>query len=62
MAVVTEREYGLFINGEVTEPVDGEVRELTEPATGEPLGKVALAGQRDVDRAVEAARGALEGD
>jgi acyl-CoA reductase-like NAD-dependent aldehyde dehydrogenase len=62
MAVVTEREYGLFINGEVTEPVDGEVRELTEPATGEPLGKVALAGQRDVDRAVEAARAALEGD
>src|SRR5918995_3835621 len=62
MAVVTEREYGLFINGEVTEPVDGEVRELTEPATGEPLGKVALAGEADVDRAVEAARAALEGD
>ncbi|HEX2495760.1 MAG TPA: aldehyde dehydrogenase family protein [Gaiellaceae bacterium] len=62
MAVVTEHEYGLFINGEVTEPADGELRELTEPASGEPLGKVALAGHRDVDRAVEAARAALEGD
>jgi acyl-CoA reductase-like NAD-dependent aldehyde dehydrogenase len=62
MAVVTEREFGLFINGEVTEPADGELRDLTEPASGDPLGKVALAGQRDVDRAVEAARAALEGD
>jgi acyl-CoA reductase-like NAD-dependent aldehyde dehydrogenase len=62
MAVVTEREYLLFINGEAVEPADGEVRELTEPATGEALGKVALAGERDVDRAVDAARAALEGD
>jgi acyl-CoA reductase-like NAD-dependent aldehyde dehydrogenase len=62
VAVVTEREYLLFINGEPTEPADGEIRELTEPATGEPLAKVALAGEQDVDRAVEAARAALEGD
>jgi acyl-CoA reductase-like NAD-dependent aldehyde dehydrogenase len=62
MAVATEREYLLFINGVATEPADGELRELTEPATGEPLGKVALAGQQDVDRAVEAARAALDGD
>jgi acyl-CoA reductase-like NAD-dependent aldehyde dehydrogenase len=62
MAVATEREYLLFINGEASEPADGELRELTEPATGEPLGKVALAGERDVDRAVEAARAALDGD
>ena len=32
-----------------------EVKELTEPATGEPLAKVAIAGEADVDRAVEAA-------
>jgi acyl-CoA reductase-like NAD-dependent aldehyde dehydrogenase len=62
MAVVTEREYLLFINGETAEPADGELRDLTEPATGDPLGKVALAGERDVDRAVEAARAALDGD
>ena len=39
MAVATEREYGLFINGEIAEPASGELRELTEPATGEPLAQ-----------------------
>src|SRR5919199_1639300 len=43
MAVATEREYGLFINGESVEPAGGEIRELTEPATGAPLGRAALA-------------------
>ena len=62
MAVATQREYLLFINGEATEPDDGELREVAEPATGQALGKVALAGERDVDRAVDAARAALEGD
>jgi betaine-aldehyde dehydrogenase len=61
MAVATEREYGLFINGESVEPASGEVRELTEPATGEPLARAAIAGEADIDRAVEAARAALEG-
>src|SRR5262245_65089396 len=61
MAVATEREYGLFINGETTEASSGETRELIEPATGEPLATVAMAGEEDVDRAVEAARAALEG-
>jgi aldehyde dehydrogenase (NAD+)/betaine-aldehyde dehydrogenase len=62
MAVATEREYGLFINGETTEPASGELRELTEPATGDPLAKAAVANEQDVDRAVEAARAALDGD
>src|SRR5438552_2195123 len=61
MAVATEREYGLFINGEPVEAQSGEIRELSEPATGEPLARVAVAGEPDVDRAVEAARGALDG-
>src|SRR6266849_6822319 len=61
MAVATEREYGLFINGELVEPASGDVRDLTEPATGEPLGRAALAGEADVDRAAEAARAALDG-
>src|SRR5436190_16455787 len=61
MAVASEREFGLYINGEATEPSGGEVADLAEPATGEPLAKVALAGEGDVDRAVEAARAALEG-
>ena len=62
MAVATDREYGLFIGGEPTEPTAGEVRELLEPATGEPLACAAMAGEKDVDRAVEAAHAALAGD
>jgi acyl-CoA reductase-like NAD-dependent aldehyde dehydrogenase len=62
MAVATEREYGLFINGESAEPASGELRELGEPATGAPLARVAVAAEDDVDRAVEAAQAALAGD
>ena len=61
MAVATGREYGLFINGELVEPESGEVRDLTEPASGEPLARAAMAGPADVDRAVAAARAALSG-
>jgi acyl-CoA reductase-like NAD-dependent aldehyde dehydrogenase len=59
VSVAAEREYGLFIGGEAGE--GSESRELVEPATGEPLASVQLAGEADVDRAVEAARGALDG-
>jgi hypothetical protein len=45
MAVATEREYGLFIDGETAEAASGELRELTEPASGEPLAKVAVANE-----------------
>ena len=62
MAVATEREYLLFINGEPSEASGGEPKELAEPATGEPLAKVAMANEADIDRAVEAARAALDGD
>ncbi len=60
MSATAEREAGLFIGGE---QVGGsETRELIEPATGEPLASVQLAGEPDIDRAVEAARTALNGD
>jgi acyl-CoA reductase-like NAD-dependent aldehyde dehydrogenase len=61
MAVAAQREVGLFIGGELIEPASGEVRDLAEPATGDPLGRAAMAGPEDVDRAVEAARAALAG-
>jgi acyl-CoA reductase-like NAD-dependent aldehyde dehydrogenase len=54
-------EHGLFIGGESVESSSGELRELHEPATGEPLARAAMAGEADVDRAVEAARAAVEG-
>ncbi|MDX6510240.1 MAG: aldehyde dehydrogenase [Gaiellaceae bacterium] len=62
MAVATEREYGLFINGELVEPASGEVRDLREPATGDLLARAAMAGEQDVDSAVDAASAALAGD
>jgi acyl-CoA reductase-like NAD-dependent aldehyde dehydrogenase len=61
MAVVTERDFGLFINGEPVEPADGEIRDLHEPATGAPLARAAMAGEGDIARAVDAARAALDG-
>ena len=61
MAVATGNEHGLFIDGETAEAASGELRELTEPATGESLGRAAMAGEADVDRAVSAARAALDG-
>jgi aldehyde dehydrogenase (NAD+)/betaine-aldehyde dehydrogenase len=61
VAVTAEREYGLHIAGETVEAASGEARDLREPATGEPLARAAMAGEPDVDRAVEAARAALDG-
>ena len=61
MAIATRREYGLFIEGELREAASGQTNELVEPATGDPLATVAVAGEEDVDRAVAAARAALSG-
>src|SRR3954464_843855 len=61
MAVATGSEHGLFINGESAEAASGESREVFEPATGDVLGRAAMAGEADIDRAVEAARAALDG-
>ncbi len=59
--MATEREYGLFIDGESTEAASGEFRDLVEPASGDALARAAMAGEADVDRAVAAARSALDG-
>jgi aldehyde dehydrogenase (NAD+)/betaine-aldehyde dehydrogenase len=61
VSATVQREVGLFVGGETVEAVDGGTRELIEPATGAPLAVAALAGEADVDRAVEAARAALDG-
>jgi len=60
VSVTAQREAGLFIGGETVE--GSESRELVEPATGEPLATVQLAGETDIDRAVAAARAAQDGD
>jgi acyl-CoA reductase-like NAD-dependent aldehyde dehydrogenase len=58
MAVATDREYGFSSTESLS---SRELRELTEPATGNRLGRVAMGGEADIDRAVEAARDALDG-
>src|SRR5580765_8932408 len=61
VAVATEHRHGLFVDGEGVGAVSGELRDVAEPATGETLAQAAIAGDADVDRAVEAARAALDG-
>jgi aldehyde dehydrogenase (NAD+) len=54
------RETRLFINNEWVDPADGGTFDTYNPATGEVLAKVAAASDKDVDKAVKAARKALE--
>jgi acyl-CoA reductase-like NAD-dependent aldehyde dehydrogenase len=58
---VATTEHGLHINGASAEPASGELRDIREPATGEVLAHAAMGGEADIDRAVAAARGALDG-
>jgi acyl-CoA reductase-like NAD-dependent aldehyde dehydrogenase len=51
----------LIINGEAVEAASGATFTTVNPATEEPITTVAEAGAEDVDRAVRAARAALEG-
>ncbi|MGH9111012.1 MAG: aldehyde dehydrogenase family protein, partial [Acidimicrobiales bacterium] len=52
--------YGLFIGGEMVDPIDGSRFKTVNPATEEVLSEVAAAGPADVDRAVAAARAAYD--
>jgi acyl-CoA reductase-like NAD-dependent aldehyde dehydrogenase len=60
VSATAQREFGLFVGGEQVE--GAEARELVEPASGDELATVQLAGEAEIDRAVEAARAALGGD
>jgi acyl-CoA reductase-like NAD-dependent aldehyde dehydrogenase len=53
--------HGLLIGGERADAADGRTFETVDPSTGQPIAQVAHAGAEDVDRAVKAARAALEG-
>jgi betaine-aldehyde dehydrogenase len=55
-----ERHAFLLIDGEQVEGAAGRTFQTFEPATGEVLAEVALAGSEDVDRAVVAARRAFD--
>ncbi|MFL5870206.1 MAG: aldehyde dehydrogenase family protein, partial [Solirubrobacterales bacterium] len=55
------RSHGLLIGDESGPAADGRTFATIDPATGEPICEVAQAGPEDVDRAVRAARAALDG-
>ncbi|MGI8775007.1 MAG: aldehyde dehydrogenase family protein [Actinomycetota bacterium] len=60
--IVSVREhYGLFIGGEWREPLSAEHFKTINPATEEVLAAVAVAGEQDIDYAVDAARSASKG-
>jgi acyl-CoA reductase-like NAD-dependent aldehyde dehydrogenase len=52
--------YGLFVDGEFVDPLDGSAFKTVNPASEEVLAEVSEAGDADVDRAVKAARRAYE--
>jgi acyl-CoA reductase-like NAD-dependent aldehyde dehydrogenase len=54
-------QHELLIGGERTPAADGQTFETLDPSTGRAITSVAQAGAEDVERAVQAARGALEG-
>ena len=54
------REHELLIDGAHAPAADGRTFETLDPATARPITTVAQAGPEDVDRAVQAARRALE--
>ena len=51
-----QRSYGLFIDGRFVPPLSKQKFWTVNPATEEPLAEVAEAGEKDVDKAVRAAR------
>lgn len=58
---VKPRKAHMFIGGEHIDAADGQTFEVHNPATSEVIASVPLAGNADVDRAVDAARDAFEG-
>jgi aldehyde dehydrogenase (NAD+) len=51
----------LYIGGEWVSPIDGDLVETLDPSTGRPWAVAPLGGPKDIDRAVAAAKAALEG-
>ncbi|MED4972773.1 aldehyde dehydrogenase family protein [Geobacillus thermoleovorans] len=52
--------YHLIVNGERVESASGETFVVTNPATGEPVARVAKGTREDAERAVQAARQAFD--
>lgn len=59
-AAQIEPEYGLFINGKWQKSDSGQYFDTINPANEKTLSRIAVANEKDVDRAVRAARNAHE--
>jgi betaine-aldehyde dehydrogenase len=57
--MTTSDQQRLYIGGQAVDARSGETFETINPATGQPLARVQIAGAEDVDRAVGAARDAF---
>jgi len=57
----TLRRHEMFIGGEWTAGTGGDVQEIVNPATGKVIAHVPKGTEKDVDRAVDAARKAFDG-
>ena len=53
-------DYGLFIGGEFVDPASGEYLKTINPATEEVLAAIPVAGEEDIDKAVDAANAAFK--
>ena len=53
--MLTSTRVANYVNGRWCDPAPGDMRDVTNPATGETLSQVTLSGQEDVAAAVEAA-------
>ncbi len=60
--VDVEEQYDLFIGGKFVKPSKGRYFKSTNPATEEVITEFAEATQKDIDKAVKAARKAFEGE
>ena len=54
------QKFKFLINNEWVDAVDGETYKVIDPSKNEPIAEVALANEKDVDRAVKAAREAFD--
>ena len=54
--------YELYINGQWVKPQSGEYLDAINPANGEKISEFAAANNKDVDKAIEAARSCFEGE
>ncbi|MFT3721093.1 aldehyde dehydrogenase [Pseudorhodoferax sp.] len=57
--IALKRYEHLYIDGEWVQPIDGELVESIDPATGQPWAIAPMGGAQDIDRAVAAARRAF---